>query len=511
MDADIQRRSTRTIAPPNRYGFDTTDRGFQNQIILLPDADLSENENFSSDSEDEEHNSAGVVDNSSSDEDEDDEIDNNSNTDGFTYRFRSNLRMLVSNLQFEQSDMPDLSEYETPVHFFKLFFSEDMIDMISKETNNYGLQNNVIVATDSSEIEQLLGVFIRMGIFKVPSFRMYWMNKCRLSVIADVISRDRFEKLKRFLHFVDNNTVVTDRNDPHYDRFIKIRPLLNILLRNCRQIPSPQKCDVDEQIIPFKGRHGLKVFIRNKPHPWGFKAYSRNSTDGFTHDFIFHDGEKPTPQHSCGYVPGDIVIKLCETLPAFRNHIVAFDNYFNSLELQVTLKEKYGIHSVGTLRANRMRTCKLKSLQELKAEGRGSFDSKVDANSGIVVVRWFDSNVVQVSSTYCGVEPIDQVRRYDKKEKREIHIPRPQLVQEYNSIMGGTDTFDMLMSFYRIQHKSKKWYMRIFFWILHTAIVNGWILYRKHVDSRVKLLDFTVDVAYSLIHQGEDQFEQNKL
>ena len=88
-------------------------------------------------------------------------------------------------------------------------------------------------------------------------------------------------------------------------------------------------------------------------------------------------------------------------------------------------------------------------------------------------MRWFDSNVVQVSSTYCGVEPIDQVRRYDKKEKREIHIPRPQIVQEYNSIMGGTDTFDMLMSFYRIQHKSKNGTCERLFHKVSHEINNG--------------------------------------
>ena len=126
---------------------------------------------------------------------------------------------------------------------------------------------------------------------------------------------------------------------------------------------------------------------------------------------------------SCGYVPGDIVIKLCKTLRPFRNHIVAFDNFFTSLELYLTLKEKYWIHSVGTLRANRMRSCKLKSLHELKEDGRGSCDSKVDANSGIIVVRWYDSNAIQLSSTYAGVQPKDQVRRFDKKYIYTVYRP----------------------------------------------------------------------------------------
>ena len=88
---------------------------------------------------------------------------------------------------------------------------------------------------------------------------------------------------------------------------------------------------------------------------------------------------------SCGYQPGDIVIKLCETLPKKANHIIYFDNYFNFLELQLALKSE-GIWSVGTIRANRLRGCNLKTEKDLRKEGGGSSDSKVDANSGLAVV-----------------------------------------------------------------------------------------------------------------------------
>ena len=31
---------------------------------------------------------------------------------------------------------------------------------------------------------------------------------------------------------------------------------------------------IDEMMVPFKGRHGLRVRIRGKPHPSGFKVYA---------------------------------------------------------------------------------------------------------------------------------------------------------------------------------------------------------------------------------------------
>ena len=53
-----------------------------------------------------------------------------------------------------------------------------------------------------------------------------------------------------------------------------------------------------------------------------------------------------------------------------------------------------GFWTVGTIRQDRMRGCKLISEKELKNEGRGSYDGLVDLNSGIVIVRWFDNKTV---------------------------------------------------------------------------------------------------------------------
>ena len=53
----------------------------------------------------------------------------------------------------------------------------------------------------------------------------------------------------------------------------------------------------------------------------------------------------------------------------------------------------------------------------------------------------------------------------------------PHAIAEYNKFMGGVDLCDMLLKLYRIDFKSKKWYMRIFFYVLDLTTVNGWLLY----------------------------------
>ncbi|XP_003371906.1 conserved hypothetical protein [Trichinella spiralis] len=45
--------------------------------------------------------------------------------------------------------------------------------------------------------------------------------------------------------------------------------------------------------------------------------------------------------------------------------------------------------------------------------------------------------------------------------------------------MGGIDLKNMLAALYRIEHKSRKWTRRIFFWIISTAMTDAWHLYRR--------------------------------
>ena len=156
-----------------------------------------------------------------------------------------------------------------------------------------------------------------------------------------------------------------------------------------------------------------------------------------------------------------------------------FDNWFTFLELQLQL-HTLAIWSVGTVTSNRLRGCILKSEKELKKMGRGSADTAVDANLGLVIVRCFDNSAVQLSSAHTALEPVTTVQRWDRKAHKHVNVNCPAIVKEYNEHMGGVDLFDMLMSLYKVDHKTAKWYRHIFLWALNVAVINGWLLYRRH-------------------------------
>lgn len=97
--------------------------------------------------------------------------------------------------------------------------------------------------------------------------------------------------------------------------------------------------------------------------------------------------------------------------------------------------------------------------------------------------------MVTLASTYVGAEPAGTVNRYDKKDKKEITIPCPKIIKDYNAHMGGVDLMDSFLGRYRIRIKSRKWYLRLFYDMIDMAVINSWVLYKKaHINKGTKKL-----------------------
>ena len=115
----------------------------------------------------------------------------------------------------------------TAQDFFKLYIADQIIDHIVIQTNLYAQQfieqhqNNLrphsLVhqwkATDRAEMLTLLAVVILMGVVHKPRLAMYCStdNPISTPIFSQIISRDRFFILMRFLYFADNkNLNLTD-------------------------------------------------------------------------------------------------------------------------------------------------------------------------------------------------------------------------------------------------------------------------------------------------------------
>lgn len=65
----------------------------------------------------------------------------------------------------------------------------------------------------------------------------------------------------------------SEANQDVYDNLYKICHILDTLNEKFQQAAEMERClAVDEMMIPFKGRHSLKVDMMKKQKKWGYKV-----------------------------------------------------------------------------------------------------------------------------------------------------------------------------------------------------------------------------------------------
>ena len=124
----------------------------------------------------------------------------------------------------------------------------------------------------------MVGILLLTGYNSRPRQRLYWSKNDDIScpLITRSISRKRFEDIKKLIYFADNN------NLPAGDKLAKIRPLQDRVNASLQQFGVFAKdLAIDEQMVPYFGRHSAKMFIRGKPIRFGYKNWVLASSDGY--------------------------------------------------------------------------------------------------------------------------------------------------------------------------------------------------------------------------------------
>jgi hypothetical protein len=384
------------------------------------------------------------------------------------------------------SQTADFLHERTPYDYFKHFFKDSILNHITEMTNLYSVQKKgKSINVSKKEVEQFLGIEIIMGIVDMPAYTDYWAYETRYPQIADIMPLKRYEQIKSNIHFADN-TLIDD------DRYYKIRPILEHLRKNCIDIEEEKSYSVDEMMVPYKGKKAgsRRQYMPKKPTKWGFKFFVRAGNSGIVYDFFAYDGSNTFDgheftewEHNFLGIGAKTVIKLCSTIQNKPMSTVYFDNWFTSFPLIFHLRNEYGILSLGTLRKDRMKGCDIIDDKALKKKGRGSYQMVCDNVHKLAVVKWVDSQCVNLGSSYCADEPVETIQRYDKQTRQKQPVSCPRIIKQYNKKMGGVDKADMLIALYRVGRKSHKWYMNIFFQLLDVALNNAWLIHRRDCDE----------------------------
>lgn len=80
------------------------------------------------------------------------------------------------------------------IHLFQAI-TDEMILEIAQQTNVYSVQKlGTSVNTTPKEIEQVLGMYMHMGLVQMPNVRAFWEMETKYPKVCDVMSRERFLK-----------------------------------------------------------------------------------------------------------------------------------------------------------------------------------------------------------------------------------------------------------------------------------------------------------------------------
>lgn len=186
---------------------------------------------------------------------------------------------------------------ENQIDYFEKVLDKPILDKIVKETNRYAEQKQSKNWDDITvdELKATVGMFILMGIHKLPSLKCYWSfdEILRVEAVAKVMPLNRYKKIIENVHCNDN-TNIFEKTHPKYDKLHKLRPLIDMLNANIGKVYKPSSFyTVDESMIAFKGRCVLKQFMPMKPIKRGYKVWClADSTTGFIIAFIIYTGKE---------------------------------------------------------------------------------------------------------------------------------------------------------------------------------------------------------------------------
>lgn len=145
------------------------------------------------------------------------------------------------------------------------------------------------------------------------------------------MARNRFERIKRFLHFNDNSKQPT----PCEDKLFKLRLFFEKVRQKFLAIQFEEEMlSIDEQIIPYKKKGSLKQHVPNKPKTYGYRMIVLCGSTGIVHNFELYTGKIMPSDGECGIrAGGNVDLPLASVIPRKSNFKLFCDNWFTSVPL----------------------------------------------------------------------------------------------------------------------------------------------------------------------------------
>ena len=247
------------ILPPSNNGYATDEEEGDDDIGLAGNLNLPND--VAGEMELMYHNS-----DNDSESDSDDETVTDSN-------WRNGSRLLVPMEAGEVEPFceshPELVD-KSPMELYKMYFDTAIEQLFVDNTINYAhtVMNELRFKFTTEDLWDFVTI-ITLSSYNIRTMYIdYWSIDDDLSnpLVRYLMSRDRFTEIKRNLHVADN----TQLDDS--DKWSTLRPLVDMVNAKLSQFGVfNQHLSIDEQMVPYFGRHSCKIFHQGQTNPIWFQ------------------------------------------------------------------------------------------------------------------------------------------------------------------------------------------------------------------------------------------------
>nr|XP_023030081.1 piggyBac transposable element-derived protein 2-like [Leptinotarsa decemlineata] len=116
----------------------------------------------------------------------------------------------IDHIEVVKSELSNM----TPDEVFERLWDKSVWNLLVRETNTYSTQkNDHEFFVSETDMKIFIGILLLSGYHRLPHERLYWCvdDDVRVSFVANVISRNRFQEIKKYIHLSNNNNL--DKND----------------------------------------------------------------------------------------------------------------------------------------------------------------------------------------------------------------------------------------------------------------------------------------------------------
>lgn len=413
-----------------------------------------------------------------------------------------------------------------PVDFFKLFFTDFLVNIFATETNRYARQflgrpNNISptsrlnswVPVTGSEILAFIVVIFNMGLNIKPTIKSYWSKNDSQYIpwFGKMFTRNRFENILTFLHMIDNDKF-PKAGEPGYDPCQKFQPLIDYCNNSFQNFfTAHQQVSIDESLVGTKNQTSLMQYLPNKHHHrWGIKFWVMCDTlSKYCLKIFCYKGAKSQEdreeikEFGLAYSVVKKLISACNYLQ--KGYHIFIDNFFTSIPLIKWLySEKTFV--TGTIRKNRIGLPN--DYKKKFAVGEKLYKKKGNMITLAYREKKTQTKPVLLISSKSDVKSIPVTKR---RRGRIATKETPAIIAEYNKYMGGIDAFDMMLYSYLDERRTVKYWKKVTFNFFSRMLLNSYILYQETCKKRsTKPLDryqFIVSVIQTV---GDDWMAQQR-